>query len=158
APSSERARVQATLFAGVPIFDRFSAGVEAQASRRRDEGYFGRYALRGDLQIARGTSLSMSAGVAQDRASLSPDVFVSLTHFFGEQTTASAGATSQNGRSGSNVSVQRSLPMGNGFGYLVSADSTSQSGQAMVQAQSSFGQYQAEYHRTGDTNSGLLQA
>jgi outer membrane usher protein len=28
----------------------------------------------------------------------------------------------------------------------------------MVQAQSSYGQYQAEYHRNGDTNTGLLQA
>jgi len=158
APASERARVQATLFVGVPIFNRLSAGIETQAAQRRDEGYLGRYALRGDLQVGRGTSVSMSAGVADDRGSLSPDVFVSLTHFFGEQTTASAGASRSNGKSGSNLSVQRSLPMGNGFGYLVSGDSTSRSAEAMVQAQSSFGQYQAEYHRTGDTNTGLVQA
>jgi outer membrane usher protein len=158
APSSDRARLQATLFLGVPVAGRFSAGIETQATQRRDDGYIGRYAVRGDLQLGRGTSISMSAGMADDRGTLSPDVFVSLTHFFGEQTTASAGAARQNGRSGSNVSVQRSLPMGNGFGYLVSGDSTASTGQAMVQAQSSYGQYQAEYHRNGDTNTGLLQA
>jgi outer membrane usher protein len=158
APSTDRARLQATLFVGVPIAGRVSAGVETQATERRDEGYLARYALRGDVQLGRGTSLSLSAGVADDRGTLSPDLFVSLTHFFGEQTTGSAGAARQNGRSGSNLSVQRSLPMGNGFGYLVSGDSTSSSAEAMVQAQSSYGQYQAEYHRNGDSNSGLLQA
>jgi outer membrane usher protein len=158
APSSDRARLQATLFLGIPVAGRFSAGIETQATQRRDEGYLGRYAVRGDLALGRGTSISMSAGMADDRGTLSPDVLVSLTHFFGEQTTASAGAARENGRSGSNVSVQRSLPMGNGFGYLVSGDSTASTGQAMVQAQSSYGQYQAEYHRNGDTNTGLLQA
>ena len=36
--------------------------------------------------------------------------------------------------------------------------SSSSSGEAMVQAQSSFGLYQAEYHREGASNTGLAQA
>jgi len=155
---TDRARLQATFFAGLPIGRRVSAGIEAQATQRRDEGYLGRYALRGDVQIGSGTSLSVSAGMADSRGTVSPDLLVSLTHFFGEQTTASAGAVRENGRSGSNLVVQRSLPMKNGFGYRVAGDSTSSSAEAMVQAQSSYGLYQAEYHRNRDTNSALAQA
>jgi len=157
-PLNDRPRLQATLSAGVPIAGRFSAGVEVQAAQARDSGYLGRYAVRGDMQLGGSTSLSASAGVGDAGGSISPVAFVSLTHFFGEQTTGSAGASSQNHQSGSNVVVQRSLSAGNGFGYRVAGDSSSSSGEAMVQAQSSFGLYQAEYHREGASNTGLAQA
>ena len=54
--------------------------------------------------------------------------------------------------------AQQSLPAANGFGYRVSADSAASTGEAMVQAQSSYGLYQAEYHRIGTSNVGLAQA
>ncbi|MFL5277469.1 MAG: fimbria/pilus outer membrane usher protein [Myxococcales bacterium] len=158
APTSDRARLQATLFASMPISATTSLGVEAQGTRQRDAGYSGLYALRGDMQVGRATSISISAGVADQRGTLSPQATISLTHFFGELTTASAGASQKDGRSGSNLVVQRTLPAGSGFGYRVSGDSTSSSAEAMVQAQTSHGQYQAEYHRSGDRNSALAQA
>jgi outer membrane usher protein len=110
------------------------------------------------MQIARATSVSVSAGVADARGSIWPYALLLLTHYFGESTSASAGASRQNGQSGSNVVVQRTLPAGNGFGYRVAGDSTSKTGDAVVQAQSPYGTYQAEYHRIGDVNTGLVQA
>jgi outer membrane usher protein len=100
----------------------------------------------------------MNAGVRDSRGSIAPEAFVSLTHFFGQETTASAGAARRDGQSGSSMVVQRNLGTANGFGYLVSGDSASSSGEAMVQAQTSYGQYQAEYHRVGNSNTGLAQA
>ena len=157
-PRNDRPRLQATLSAGLPIANRFSAGFEVQAAQGRDSGYLGRYAVRGDMQLGGSTSISASAGIGDANGSLSLVAFVSLTHFFGEQTTASAGASRQNGRSGSNLVVQRSLATDKGFGYRVAGDSSSSTGEAMVQAQTSYGLYQAEYHRAGDTNTGLAQA
>jgi outer membrane usher protein len=157
-PANDRPRLQGTVFGGMPISGILSVGVEAQATRQRDSGYSARYALRGDMQVGPGTSISISAGVGDTHGSIAPEASVSLTHFFGEQTTASGGVARQNGQSGSNLVVQRTLPAGNGFGYRVAGDSTSSSGEATVMAQSSYGLYQAEYRRVGDSNTALAQA
>jgi outer membrane usher protein len=155
-PQDDRALLQANVFAGMPIAGRFSVNAELQTQHYRDAGQVGRLGLRGDAQILQGTMLSLSVGRTEGGGSAGLDAYVSLIHFFGDQTTASAST----GTSGSNATAQRTVPTAGGFGYRVTGDTTSGTStvDALAQYQGQYGLYQAEYRRTGNLNGGMLQA
>lgn len=75
-------------------------------------------------------------------------VGVALTYAFGNNTTGSASAGHENRRSTSGVQVQRNLPQGDGFGYLVAATRGERSREeADLYAQAGVGAYSLQASR-----------
>jgi outer membrane usher protein len=103
------------------------------------------------------------------------EVFTGLTYFLGDNTTGTLSGQVGPDRHSTTVEVQRSLPLGTGFGYRVQATRLEQevpaaepggghdraveyNGLALGQYQSRYGFYEASYQRSGDRNSSVLTA
>jgi outer membrane usher protein len=101
----------------------------------------------------------MTVAQVDSGGSRSLEAFVTMTYALEAQTAASVSASRHDGRDSASFAAQRSVPMGEGFGYRVAGDSGG-AGQldTSVQYQSAYGTYQAEYHRNGDQNTGVAQA
>ena len=156
----DRPRLQANLFAGLPVANRFSLNAELQLQQMRDAGSVQRMGLRADAQVGSASTVSISLGRLESGGSGSLDAYVMVTHAFGARTMASASAVQRDGAAGTSVVAQQSAPAGQGFGYRVAGDTVgpSSSFDALAQYQASTGIYQAEYRRIGPQNAGSLQA
>lgn len=159
-PEDDRPRLQANLFAGLPVANRVSLNAELQTQLMRDAGSVQRMALRTDVQIGSSSTLSISIGRLESGGAGSLDAYVMLTHAFGARTMASASAVQRNGAAGMTAVAQQSAPAGEGFGYRVAGDTVgpSSSFDALTQYQGPYGLYQAEYRRVGPQDAGSLQA
>jgi outer membrane usher protein len=86
------------------------------------------------------------------------DTFAGLSYAFGDHSTASASRSDRwggDGRSGTNhLDVQRSLPVGPGYGYRVVVESgDNDHEEALAQYQGAHGRIDADYRRDGWTGS-----
>ena len=84
------------------------------------------------------------------------DVFVGLTYFFGHDTVGSISADRSTALSGT-ASLQKSLPLGNGYGFLLQArEGYQEQENAFFQYQNDYGRYEADYTHTQGQNSTQL--
>jgi outer membrane usher protein len=84
------------------------------------------------------------------------EVFVGLSYFFGRDTVGTISGDSLDGYS-STVSLQKSLPSGPGYGYLLQArEGSDERENASFQYQTDYGRYQADYTRFAGENSDTL--
>jgi outer membrane usher protein len=84
------------------------------------------------------------------------DVFVGLTYFFGHDTVGSISGDDSTGKSGT-VALQKSLPLGNGYGFLLQArEGYQEQENAFFQYQNDYGRYEADYTHTPGQNATQL--
>ncbi len=84
------------------------------------------------------------------------DVFVGLTYFFGHDTVGSISADRSTALSGT-AALQKSLPLGNGYGFLLQArEGYQEQENAFFQYQNDYGRYEADYTHTQGQNSTQL--
>ena len=84
------------------------------------------------------------------------DVFVGLTWFFGHDTVGSISGDDSTGKSAT-VALQKSLPLGNGYGFLLQARENYQEQEnAFFQYQNDYGRYEADYTHTPGQDSTQL--
>jgi outer membrane usher protein len=87
------------------------------------------------------------------------EAFAGLSVYLGSRTTATMSYQRQgNNQNVGAVDVQRSLPVGPGFGYRAQVDTTGDTanGGALLQYQGPWGRYEASYFRANGTNNSLL--
>ncbi len=158
-PIDDRAAIQAGGFVGVPIGSRLTATAEYTASRYRDTGVVGTIALRGDVSLGSGVSLSVNASEQRAPASTTLGVFAALAWSVGHSTVAAATAqSSRDSGTAGGVEVQRSLPAGPGYGYRLHAGAGPlEHDGGVVQVQSSFGRCEVSYDRFAQGSVGYAE-
>ncbi len=149
--SADRARLETTGFIGVPIGTKVNLNFEATRSQFRDAGTVNRAGASGNIRLSPSWSLfSSNVWSQQVGAKATYDFFIGLSYFFGNNTTGFAFAQKQKGstfeRDIDGVRVQKSLPVGPGFGYQVEGTGgTDPHGLGQFQYQGDYGRYEATY-------------
>jgi outer membrane usher protein len=140
---------------GVPLVQRLSMSLEGQLESMRDAGLTSALSLRADVRLSKDLSLIVTG--SRRRTPGAPpgfEAFATLLYNFGGGSTADAGGNLGAGNSAS-VGVQKSVPLGEGFGYQVRSsfqDGQDATGFGQVQYQGSYGTYLANYSRAGQSN------
>jgi outer membrane usher protein len=147
----DRAMRFADAYAGAEIGHHASLTLNYSASRSRDSGWSHAVSLAGAVQLSNNFDLTVTASRLRDGSNNAGNqYFVGLNYQVGRNTL---GAVSQQGGtagSGNGVSVQQSLPLGSGVGYLISHGTGSEvHDQDIFQYQTPLGLYQASYLQTG---------
>ncbi|HLI12672.1 MAG TPA: fimbria/pilus outer membrane usher protein [Alphaproteobacteria bacterium] len=143
----DRALLRFDSFRSFPVGP---AGVIAQLTRAdfRDAGPSDQASLSATFRTSDRTNLSLSLSrTTQKHTPVDNSVFLALNIILDPTTvgTVSVGKSSGQGATGT-VQVQKSLPIGEGFGYLAQAQAGSQAMQrADVQYQGAYGRYEFDY-------------
>jgi outer membrane usher protein len=149
--SADRAKIETTGFIGIPIGTKVNINLEATRSQFRDAGTVNRMGASGNVRLSSNWTLFTSnSWSGQNNSRGNYDVFVGLSYFFGNNTTGYAFAEKQRGqgfeRSLEGVRVQKSLPVGPGYGYQVEGTGgTDSHGLGQFQYQGQYGRYEALY-------------
>jgi outer membrane usher protein len=104
-------------------------------------------------------SYFLSGGLLKQSTGLSKEIFSGLTFLFGE-TTAALSYQKYTGTNTGLMTVQKSLPVGTGFGYRFQAAPGGGAGiptvDSLLQYQGQYGRYEVNYTRLDSQNSTLL--
>ena len=148
-----------TATAAMPVGKVALVSLQYLGADWRYQGWTNTIILAGNRTITR--RLYAFVNLTNTYASGKPvefDTFVGLSYAFGERTTASANRSDRwggDGRSGTNhLDVQRSLPIGPGYGYRVVAEQgNNDHEEVLAQYQGTHGRIDADYRRDGWTGS-----
>jgi outer membrane usher protein len=172
---ADRARVEVTGLVGFPITGRASLTLQHTYTDFRDRGSQQQSSASLSVRLTSRASLFVTAlhSEATDQIS-NTEVFTGLTYFLGDNTTATLSNQVERHQNTSTVEVQRSLPLGTGFGYRVqgsrleqdtpasegerSGSTVEYDGMAIGQYQNRYGFYEATYQRGNGRNSTVLTA
>ncbi|HEY6100551.1 MAG TPA: fimbria/pilus outer membrane usher protein, partial [Anaeromyxobacter sp.] len=155
--SDDRARVQASAFAGAPVGSRVNLGLSYALLHHRDGPLSDVLSARADLLVATNLTLGVTGSRTRNPgAAAQYDVFATLSFAFAPMSVADVSV--QGGASGSAVSagVQKGLPVGTGYGYRARDGSgpTGQGATGLLQYQWDHGRYEVEYDRAGGVEVG----
>jgi outer membrane usher protein len=147
-------RLEASVFAGVPLGPRLSATMRYDARRDWRDADLRRASITGFVRLTGWLGLSMTYADVAERGVHRAQAFAALTLVATPRTTAALTADSGTGRPiDVGASVQRALPVGTGYGYRVQLqEGDARYMTAEVQAQGRFGRVEAA-NRTLDGRS-----
>jgi len=156
----DRPREQASIFAGLPLGSSITVTPEYTYSDFRDAGRQDLLSLGFNMRLSERISLFISASRSRQQhpPQSTNEAFISLTYFFGHQTTGSV-AYDQTAHTGSpSIAVQKALPYGPGYGYRVQAATGGPGNQfnGDFQYQGNYGIYEADYGRVGNQDTTTL--
>jgi outer membrane usher protein len=149
--SIDRPTIESTGFVGIPIGNRANLTVEGTYSEFRDAGIVTRVGASGNIRVSENWTLFFSgSGVEQSDSRTTYDCFIGLSYYFGNNTTGYTFAQRQQGRTFDRnfggIRVQKSLPVGPGYGYQVEGTGgTDAHGLGQFQYQGQYGRYEAVY-------------
>ena len=158
----DRPLLQLSGSVGVPIVQRLNVTLQGQLNAMRDAGAGSVLTLRTDYYFSNALALALSAS-RQRTAGQAPEWlgYATLIYNFGGGTTADLGATGGSNTGSATAGVQKSLPLGEGWGYqlrsTVDRDQAT-SGLGQVQYQGAYGSYLATYDRVAGGNAGSATA
>jgi outer membrane usher protein len=138
-------RLDASVFAGVPLGPRLSATIRYDARRDWIGGDTRRASVTGFLRLTRRLGLSTTYADVAEGGAHRYQAFVALTIVATDRTTVTLSADDAAGRAiETGASVQRALPVGVGYGYrLQFQDGNARYMTAEMQAQGRFGRIEA---------------
>jgi outer membrane usher protein len=159
---NDRPLLQVRGAVGAPLVARVNLTLEGQLNGMRDAGVSSALTLRGDIHISNDLSFSLSASRLRT-AGAEPEWlgFATLMYSFGASTTGDVGGTGGTHAGSATAGVQKSLPLGEGWGYQLRSTvdrDQSTSGLGQVQYQGAYGSYLANYDRIGGSNGGSATA
>ncbi len=147
--AQDRPRLETSLLAGISIGPRVSLTAQYGSSIMRDAPGTERLSLSSTVALVRRVNLLVSGGRARRGGKPETEAFVGLSCFLDHATTGSLSGERQGGASGTWVDVQKSLPLGTGYGYRASGFSgTDRDGASgAFQFQGPYGRYEARSDR-----------
>src|SRR5437764_3151127 len=151
--AADRPLLQLRGAVGAPLLPRVNVVLEGQLNALRDTGLSSALTVRSDVHISNTLSLSLSVSRLRSPG-VGPEwlAFATLMYSFGSSTTGALGASAGSHAGTATAGVQKSLPLGEGWGYqLRSTFDRDQptSGLGQVQYQGPYGSYVASYDRIG---------
>lgn len=158
--SQDRPRWDGNAFVGIQLGRFANVTVQYTGTVPRDAPSQSRLSVSNSTGVSRNLSLLASYTRVFHGPTAGNEAFVGLSCYLGSNTTALASYSHQEGQNTGSLDVQRSLPVGTGFGYRFGAAVGDGSGQAngQVQYNAPFGHYEASVARSGGTTSSTLGA
>jgi outer membrane usher protein len=171
----DRARLEATALVGFPVTTASTVTLQYTHTDFRDAEPQERVSAAVSVRLTSRANLFVTASHAR-QPGVKPEtaVFTGLTYYLGDNTTATASHEVSRHQQSSALEVQRSLPLGEGFGYRARAVRAEQDqpqvdgrsggstvdyqGLAQAQYQGRYGFFEGLYERVGDRNSTTLTA
>lgn len=157
----DRALAQTGVFAGIQA-GRVGLTAQYEASRMRDAKPTERVSLSASLGIAHDASLFVSGGRSRSAGVAALEAFAGVSYAIGGGTMASVSwERPGEGAATASASIQKSLPLGEGFGYQVNgsgASGGSSMARGVFQYQGSFGRYEASYDHVNGQDVQTLSA
>jgi outer membrane usher protein len=157
----DRPRIESSGFVGTQLGSRTDLTVQYTRSEFRDRGPEDQASILSTIQLTDRASLFLSVSRStQKHAKSTTEAFAGLSIALGERTTGSLSYQRQGDQNVGSIDVQRSLPVGPGFGYRVHADASGDTaaGGVTVQYQGPYGRYEASYERVNGENTSVLSA
>ena len=157
----DRPTLETSVFAGAPLGARADLTVQYTHADARDRGSRDLVSAFSSIRLTDRASLFMGVAQSWERgARPSTDAFAGLSIALGTRTTATLAYQRQSGANGGSVEVQRSLPVGPGFGYRARVDATGSSSDGLVdvQYQGPWGRYEASWERANGDSTTVLNA
>jgi outer membrane usher protein len=178
---ADRPTLDVTALLGFALTSRATMTAQYSHADFRDLGPRERVSATLSLRLTNLASLFVTASrSAQRRVPTGYDVFGGLVYFLGERTTATVSHAYNRQENGASqirtaLEVQRSLPLGPGFGYRAQVNRTEQhtpatpggagssatedyGGLALLQYQGGYGFYETSYQRSGSRDATILTA
>jgi outer membrane usher protein len=158
--SDKRSWLQFNALIGFPVAYGIGVSLRYTHDNSQIDQQSHRFSVATTARLTNRMSLFLNAGLSRHRNGNSGDAFTGLTFLFGE-TTSSIAYQNFEGASASALTLQKSLPVGSGFGYRLQAASSAAGDQSptldsLVQYQGAYGRYEANYTRLNGKNSTLL--
>jgi outer membrane usher protein len=156
----DRPRWDTSAFVGIQLGRFAGVTVQYDGTVPRDAPSSSRLSISNSSGLSRNLSLLVSYARVFHGPTAGNEAFVGLSCFLGNSTTALASYNHQEGQNTGSLDVQKSLPVGTGFGYRFSGTVGDGSGQAngQVQYNAPFGHYEASVSRSGGTTTSTLSA
>ncbi len=116
-------------------------------SHMRDSGTTNSVTLLSNVPIGRSASLFLSVGRADQGHGPQAQIFSGFSYFFGGSTAASVTVNHSNGQTQTVTEIDKTLPVGTGFGYRLQSavDGGTHTGSGVVQYQTDFGRYEVDF-------------
>ncbi|MEI7706125.1 MAG: fimbria/pilus outer membrane usher protein [Deltaproteobacteria bacterium] len=135
-------------------------GLDVLGSHFRDSGESASGTLRASYYIGAGLTAMGSLTQVIGGSQPGPSGQVNLTWYVGESITVSGAAGGGAQGAIANVGVSRPLPIGPGFGFQAQGNLLAGNAMAtgLLQYQTGFGRYEAQYEQNGSSASGSVRA
>ena len=147
-------------FVGIQLGRLASLTLQYTGTVPRDAPSSKRVSLSSSSNLTRDLTLILSFARVFQGSTQGNEAFVGLSYFLGRNTTALASYSHQDGQNMGSIDVQKSLPVGTGFGYHFNGTAGDGPGSASgdVQYNAPFGRYEASVLRLGGSTSSTLSA
>ena len=152
----DRSWMELNAFVGFSVTSRVGVSLQYSFENSRPDGQMHGIALSTTTRLTDRVSLFVSGSHSQRRNGT--EIFSGLTFLFGE-TTASVSYENRGGVGLGTAMLQKSLPLGTGFGYRLqagAAQSQNFSVDSLLQYQGPYGRYEANYSRLDGHDSTVL--
>jgi outer membrane usher protein len=137
-----RARVQASGMAGTHL-GRISVSIQEAYIDTYTAPWTSQTSLIGSMALGGRTNVFVNASSSRQNGRPNLQAYAGLSLTLDPRTAASLWVHGGDGGPGATAEVQRSLPMGNGYGYQASADVGGTSlGEGILEAQGPYGRYE----------------
>jgi outer membrane usher protein len=156
--SQDRSLLDVSAFVGAQLGRRVGLTLQYSVSELRDGASSRRASAAANITLIRDANLFVSGARTRRGGQNANEVFIGLSYFLGASTTASASYQHLDGVGTSSLDLQKSLPLGTGFGYRVNGTTAGgqNSGGATAQYQGPFGLYEATYQRSNGQDTKTL--
>ena len=157
--SDDRSWLQLNALLGFPISSGLGVTLHythenSQINHQQDE-----FSASTTARLTNNVSLFVTSGLTKKAMTPTPGVFAGLNFFFGE-TTGSLSYQNSDHAGGGALALQKSLPLGTGYGYRFQAGAAEGTKNplldSLVQYQGPYGRYEANYTRIDGHNETLL--
>ena len=157
--NDKRALLQINTLIGFPVTTNLGVTLRYTYENSQIDGRANRLSMAASARVTDRISYFLSGGVLKQSTGLSKEIFSGLTFLFGE-TTAALSYQKYTGTNTGLMTVQKSLPVGTGFGYRFQAapggDASTPTVDTLLQYQGPYGRYEANYSRLASQNSTVL--
>ena len=156
-PSDKRSWLQLNTLIGFPIIPGVGITLRYIHENSQTDRQSHRVSLAATTRLTNQLSLFVNGGFSKVGNGTATDIFTGLTFLLG-QTTSTISYQKFEGAGSAALTLQKSLPLGSGFGYRFQAStntdgSPSPSVDSLVQYQGPYGRYETNYTRLNGQNS-----
>jgi outer membrane usher protein len=159
-PADDRVQLVAGASVSVPLGSRLSLTLQYAGADVRARGWTHRIGVLSSMQLTGRASLFVSANyLPGTQPGGESEIFAGLTYAFGQGITGSVFQQQSGSKSSTAIQVQKSPPLGPGFGYRVEGQLGERNrGSGLWRYQGDYGIYEASYGRFGDQDAMTLSA
>lgn len=156
-PLDERPWLEASAFAGIQLGSWTNLSLQHTLANSQSNGRTQRISLSSSTRLLDRLNLFVVGSHSRQTEGNVNEVFVGLTYFFGE-TTGGVSYQKRGNIGTKTLELQKSLPLGSGFGYRFQTAKSREEEQVggLLQYQGPYGRYEGSYNRVNGEDTTIL--